>query len=269
VGVVVTRREVPDDGGDREGGMNIQTTAMVLGRYTQTPYSRVIDPADAMWATGPDWYWSVGESGMKCILKGLLASPILPQPGSILDLACGHGCVGRHIRAAFSSASIFWCDVAGADFCAREFGGEAIRSERELLNVSLPKVDAIWVGSLFTHVPEARAGLWLNHIAQALNPGGVLIATFHGRITAKLYREMIPSMVPMLDRLEPQHQETGWGFEAYNPATDPDWGMSLSRIDRLAFIGAAVPDTKIGSITEGGWAANQDVLVLLKNTPQR
>jgi SAM-dependent methyltransferase len=244
--------------------MDIQTAAAVVDRYRITPYSRVVDPADEMWNTGPDWYWAVGESGLDCVIKGLLASPI-PQPASFLDLACGYGRVGRHLRAAFPSTRIIWCDVQGADFCAREFGGETIRSEHELLNVAIPRVDAIWVGSLFTHVPEARAVVWLNHVAQALNPGGVLVATFHGRVTAKLYRNALPAMAPMLDRLEPQQQATGWGFEAYDTTADPGWGISLSRIDRLAHIAAAVPNTKIAAIVEGGWSANQDVLVLVKD----
>lgn len=242
--------------------MDIQTAATVLDRYNRGTYSRAVDPADEMWNTGPDWYWSVGLSGLDCIIKGLLASPI-PQPSSILDLACGYGRVGRHIRAAFPDTRIFWCDVQGPEFCVQHFGGEAVRSRHELLNVALPSVDAMWVGSLFTHVPEERARGWLKHVAGALNPGGVMIATFHGRVTAKLYREQLPAMTPMLDRIEPQRRANGWGFEAY--ADDPGWGISITNVDRLALIASEVPDTKIGSIIEGGWSANHDVLVLVKD----
>jgi hypothetical protein len=35
--------------------------------------------------------------------------------------------------------------------------------------------------------------------------------------------------------------------------------------DCLARLAAEVPDTRIGSLSEGAWAANHDVLVLIKN----
>src|SRR3954468_7014459 len=80
--------------------MDISTAARILQAYEQHSICREIDPADQMWNTGPDWYWDVGRSGLNCLINGLLASPI-PQPRSILDLACGYGRVGRHIAAAF------------------------------------------------------------------------------------------------------------------------------------------------------------------------
>jgi SAM-dependent methyltransferase len=242
--------------------MDIETGAHIMRTYGQNPISQEIDPADQMWITGPDWYWDVGRNGLDCLIKGLLVSPI-PEPRSILDLACGYGRVGRHLASAFLSTRLVWCDVDGAEFCARTFGGEAIKSDHELLNVELPRVDAVWVGSLFTHLPEHRARVWLRYIAACLNPGGVMVVTFHGRVMTKLYRAALPDMSLIIDRIEPECAATGWGFEPYG--TDPLWGFSLSAVGHLATIAAEVPDTKIGGIVEGGWAANQDVLVLVKD----
>ena len=242
--------------------MDIETAAQIMRVYQTTPFSRDLSPEDMMWITGPDWYWDVGRSGLDCLLKGLLASPI-PAPASVLDLACGFGRVGRHIAAAFPQTRLIWCDVEGADFCAQTFGGEVVQSQHELLNVKLPMVDAIWVGSLFTHVPEPRARLWLNHITSALNPGGVMVATFHGRVTTALYRSALPSVVPILDRIEPVCATTGWGFEPYDK--DPQWGFSLTSVGRLAAVASEVPHTKIGTLVEGGWSYNQDVLALVRD----
>ena len=244
--------------------MDFIAVASALRAYNQTQFSREIDPADEMWNTGQAWYWNVGRSGLDCIMRGLAASPIA-EPRSILDLACGYGRVARHISAAFPAVRLIWCDIEGAEFCAKHFGGEAICSDRELLNVRLPCVDAVWVGSLFTHVAEPRARTWLAHIVACLNPGGVMIATFHGRTTMRLYRSALPHMTPMLDRIEAECLATGWGYEAYDTATDPEWGFSVLAIDRLARVAADVPGTLIGGLAEGGWAANQDVLVLVKN----
>jgi SAM-dependent methyltransferase len=242
--------------------MDIETASRVMGTYGQNPISREIDPSDQMWTTGPDWYWDVGRDGLNCLIKGLLNSPI-PEPRSILDLACGYGRVGRHIAAAFPATRLIWCDVEGPEFCAKTFGGEVLRSEHELLNVEIPATDAIWVGSLFTHVPEDRARSWLRHITASLNPGGALVATFHGRVTSKLYRSAQLDMTPILDRIEPQCAANGWGFEP--DGDDPQWGYSISDIAHLATIAAETPNTKIGSLIEGGWAANHDVLILVRD----
>jgi hypothetical protein len=244
--------------------MDLNTAAGVLRTYENNPFSREIDPADEMWNAGPEWYWGVGRSGLDCIIKGLLESPI-SHPRSMLDLACGHGRVGRHIRSAFPDIRLIWCDIAGPDFCARCFGGEALRSDHELLNVELPRVDAIWSGSLFTHLTEHRSRAWLAHICARLNPGGALIATFHGRTTARLYRSAHPAATPIIDRIEPQCSTAGWGYEAYDAAVDPEWGFSMTTVDGLARVAAAVPNTRIGGLAEGACAANQDVLVLIKN----
>jgi hypothetical protein len=244
--------------------MDLNTAAGVLRTYENNPFSRELDPKDEMWNTGPAWYWGVGRSGLDCIMKGLLASPI-SSPSSILDLACGYGRVSRHIRSAFPDARLIWCDIDGPDFCAKHFGGEALRSDRELLNVGLPRVDVIWIGSLFTHVTEHRARAWLAHISACLNSGGALIATFHGRTAARLYRSALPAMTPLIDRIEPQCASTGWGYEAYDAAHDPEWGFSMTRVDCLARIAANVPDTRVGSLSEVAWAANHDVIVLIKD----
>jgi SAM-dependent methyltransferase len=244
--------------------VDLNSAAAVLRNYESNPFSREIDPADEMWNAGPSWYWGVGRSGLDCIIKGLLASPT-PYPRSILDLACGHGRVARHIRSAFPDVRLVWCDISGPDFCVKHFGGEALGSDRELLRVELPRVDAIWIGSLFTHVTEQRARAWLTHICACLNPGGALIATFHGRTTAQLYRSALPDVTPIIDRIEPQCLAAGWGYEPYDAAVDPEWGFSMSAVDCLARLAAAVPDTRIGNLSEGAWAGNQDVLVLIKN----
>ena len=245
--------------------MDIQSAADAMQRYRKKPFCRVVDPADEMWTTGPDWYWSVGQSGLDCVLRGLLASQVEGPPHSILDLACGYGRVGRHLVTAFPAQKFFWCDVQGPEFCVKHFGGEAVHSEHELLNVELPKVDAVWVGSLFTHVPERRARAWLAHVADCLNPGGVMIATFHGRTSIQLYRTALQEMIPIIDRVEPDCLVTGWGYHSYDAAIDPEWGFSMTAIDRLARIAAAVPGVRIRGLTEGGWAGNHDVLVLLKS----
>ncbi|MBA9019207.1 methyltransferase domain-containing protein [Aminobacter ciceronei] len=90
----------------------------------------------------------------------------------VLDLPCGHGRVSRHLKLLFPTAEMFYCDIdaEGADFCARTFGGTAIHSQPDLLQVGLPRsLDVIWIGSLFTHVDRKRTADWLGYLADHLS----------------------------------------------------------------------------------------------------
>lgn len=235
-----------------------------LGRieicYRRTEVDRAIHPADDMWQAGPDWYWSVGSSGVTCVLRALSATA-LPRVGSILDLACNYGRTGRHLRAAFPDVPIWFCDIHdGAAFCARQFGGEAIIAGPELTTVSLPKVDVIWIGSLFTHLTEAKTRSWLHYLAEHLNSHGVIVATFHGRRSAELFSTQLPDLVR---RTWPVAKSAGWGYVPYDDAA-PDWGFSMNTVTKLAEIAEAVPGLHIANLTEAAWGGNHDVLALAR-----
>ena len=244
--------------------MRVQQIAEVLGRYEAADLDRTIHPEDGMWLGGEKWYWSVGRSALECVLAGLLGSWQQDEPQSMLDLGCGHGRVGRHLRAAFSGTQFYWCDLTGADFCAERFGGYAIKSSRDPLSLNLPMVDAVWIGSLFTHLTEAMARQWLARAAACLRPEGVLVATFHGRTSIELYRRTQSAPAAQVDRVERGCLEHGWGYDAYDPATDPEWGFSMTSLPRLADVAANIKGTRIAGIVEGGWAGNHDVLTLVR-----
>jgi SAM-dependent methyltransferase len=242
--------------------MDYSTLASVMARYETVGLNREIHPQDRMWSTSPDCYWSVGKSALQCVLEGLAVTGRARDPGAILDLGCGYGRVGRHLRAAFPQARFYWCDVAGAEFCAERFGGEAIRSAADPAAVPLPFVDVIWVGSLFTHMTEESTRRWLSILAQRLNPEGVLIATFHGRTTLASYRSTGIINAGTADLIEEECRLRGWGYQPYR--AHENWGFSITSITRLAEIGASVPGMRIGGIREAGWANNHDVLTLIK-----
>ena len=244
--------------------MQLPQLAAILARYEAAELDRTIDPADGMWKTGPDWYWSVGLSALHCVLAGLGMSWQSRDPGTIIDFGCGYGRVGRHLRAAFPASRFYWWRPDGATFCAKHFGGEAIISNIDPAAVELPAADVIWVGSMFTHMTEANARQWLHRLAGHLRPEGILVATFHGRRSTAIFRARGGNMSRMVDRIEADRPPLGWGFEKYDPAAPAEWGVSISSPVKLAEIGASIPDTHIGGIREAGWSNNHDVLTLVK-----
>ncbi len=220
-----------------------------------------------MWLTGKEWYFAVGESGLKSIKMGVALS-WLQNVTSILDLPCGHGRVARYLRAAYPEAKMFFCDLekSGVDFCTQHFGGKAVYSQPELTEVALPTVDLIWVGSLFTHIDLDRTKRWLAYLARHLSPQGVLVATFHGHWTRKYHEEILPIIdAGSWDLIMKSYGETGFGYAPYGTPGMMDYGISLTRPGVVCDIISGIPGVRLIGYTERGWADNHDVVAITKN----
>lgn len=239
---------------------------------------RTIHPQDVMWQAGEDWYFPVGRSALRLVDLAARAS-WLPGIGSMLDLPCGHGRVGRYLRAAYPDAELFFCDIDkdGADFCAETFAGTAIHSQPELTGVALPKVDLIWVGSLFTHVDEMRMQRWLRYLCGHLNPDGMLLATFHGEWSVRM--QEIYRMIDDANwaRIVADYRRDGYGYAAYpNSAGDAgdrtgiqDYGISLCHPERVLQTVRGIPGVRLAGYMERGWADNHDVAMIAKDDRDR
>jgi trans-aconitate methyltransferase len=229
--------------------------------------SRKIDPKDQMWESGPKWYFQVGESGLN-VIRNILPLSRKRQVASILDLPCGHGRVGRYLRAAFPEARITYCDLDpdGVAFCANEFGGIPLFSKPELSDVEFgEQFDVIWVGSLFTHVDHDRTQRWLNHLCAALASDGVLVATFHGRWAIEVqqkYHQMVDDVT--WQKVIKQYDAEGYGFVSYPSMASSRYGISLVRASNIVQIVEGIPGVRMLAYIERGWADNHDVLGLAK-----
>ena len=230
-----------------------------------TDIERRIHPDDLMWKSGPDWYFSVGESGLKAVKHAISAS-WLTNVSRVLDLPCGHGRVARFLRHGFPDAEMFFCDIdrSGAEFCADVFHGTAIISKPELSDVALPdRLDVIWVGSLFTHVDRDRTARWLAYLSRHLAPHGVLVATFHGAFSAA-NNERLPLIESRaFSKILNGYRTVGYGYAPY--PGDDGYGVSLSTASAIMNIAAEIPGIRIVGYQERGWANNHDVLALTKN----
>jgi hypothetical protein len=240
--------------------MNFAELGHIWTNYLNTDVNRTIHPSDDMWLSGKEWYWSLGRSSVECVLRGL-STTTLPHVGRALEVACNWGRSGRQLRAAFPKAEIWFNDIhEGAEFCAREFGGHALQVDLEMTKAPLAKCDLIWIGSLFTHLTEAKTRSWLNYLSWQLNQGGILVATFHGRRSEEIFRDQFKNLVELT---WPVAKSTGWGYVPYDKA-QPEWGFSMNTVAKLVEIAEEVPGMRIGDLTEAGWDGNHDVLTLIK-----
>jgi SAM-dependent methyltransferase len=216
----------------------------------------------------PETYFLWGDSALRCI--GLAVDAVGGEaPTSILDFPCGHGRVLRSLKSAFPSAKLTACDIDrdGVDFCETTFGAEGVYSNHDLGQVELGgDFDLIWVGSLFTHLPEAKWGDFLDFLVQRLAPAGLLVFTTHG----PWYAEQIRAENSPLGGVPPEglmemlrgFEEAGFGFAAY-PEFD-DYGLSLSAPAEVTRRLQALDGIRLVLYLERGWRGHQDVVACQK-----
>jgi SAM-dependent methyltransferase len=204
------------------------------------PINKNVAPNDQMFREGAtQHYFYVGRSNLLAIFNILNAR--LTYPGgdtpirSILDFGCGHGRVTRWLRAAFRDANIFVTDrdTAGVNWCVEQF--DCIPAEP---NLSSSTYDLIWLGSVFTHLPEQTAESLLQPLLAALRPNGVLAFTSQGRFSVERMqtfdwkRDSRTWMHYGLDRslfeaVLSGYRETGYGFVEY--PRQIDYGVCIAK----------------------------------------
>jgi SAM-dependent methyltransferase len=201
-------------------------------------------------------YFSVGASALN-VINSVLALAQVNSPKTILDFGCGAGRVTRWLHAAFPQAAISGCDLREGDlaFVHNNLGASTWVSGTDVANLQQPSsLDLIWVGSVVTHLDEAAGEALVRKLAEWLKPGGLLIASLHGR-TACTYGNS-GKVKYIRDDLWPRiligYHANGYGYCDYPgqkgygiSLTSPEWVMSLAqRLEgtRLVYFGEAVWD---------------------------
>jgi SAM-dependent methyltransferase len=109
----------------------------------------------------------------------------LDDTKALLDFGCGCGRVLLALERRTAIPSLTGCDV---DERSIEWCQQNLRRSRCFVNGALPPLpvepgsfDLIWCGSVFTHLDEDRQDRWLEELHRILTPGGILLASVHGR----------------------------------------------------------------------------------------
>ncbi|WP_029350754.1 class I SAM-dependent methyltransferase [Bosea sp. 117] len=247
--------------------MDITEAALIMAACRARGVSKETAPDDEMWQHGSPWYWWVGESGLGCILSAMSQSAATREVKRVLDLPCGHGRVGRWLKAAFPQAEVYGCDLnrSGVDFCASTLGLIPVYSHEELTSAELPRdLDVIWVGSLFTHVDEARTTRWMRYLIDHLAPGGLLVATFHGLFPRASHETMPLINTQSWQTIVAGYEEKGYGYARYTEMDLGDYGVSVSKPSRILDIAGTFEGTRVIAYMERAWADNHDVLAIAR-----
>ncbi len=122
------------------------------------------------------------------VLLEKLDRPLLGMQ-QVLEFASGYGRFTRHLAKVLPGRVTCAEVLPGAsEFLAREFAVDTVESTHEPELLQLPRrYDLVFVLSLFTHLPVPMWGPWLRVLADAVEPGGILLFTVHSEDAAAEY----------------------------------------------------------------------------------
>jgi len=231
---------------------------------TAAKVSRTVAPDDDMYASGPDWYFEVGQSGLKNIKDAIGDRPVT----SILDIPSGYGRVLRYLRAEWATADIVACDLnnKAVDFCAKEFDAIPLYSSTDFSEIKLDQTfDLIWCGSLLTHFDKRIWTDFFDFVIPRIRDKGTLVFTTHGRIAAHLAEQHNPVYgltEGQFRILVSDYQAEGFSYVNYSDDY-PTYGISLTSASWVMRFLEKFPTFKVTLFKEQGWG-HQDVYAFHK-----
>jgi SAM-dependent methyltransferase len=224
---------------------------------------RNISENDLMYRASGTWYMHFGNAALDCILRAMNKAG-MPDPENILVLPCGHGRELRFFRSRFPDARIVACDIDrdAVDFCARTFGVEGAYSHNDPGQISMPhRFDAIWCGSLVTHLDEAGWRALLQFFSEHLKSGGLLVFSTHGPFMTEKFRSGAYDLgIDEVTKKEMlcRYDQTGFAYGDYYGQTG--YGISLSSKEWVRRLISEVPGLRLLDYAERGWFRNHDTV---------
>lgn len=253
-------------------------------------YDRTISPDDHMAFSGEEAYFRVTDSGAECILHGVKSVGLhLTNIRSVLDFGSGYGRVYRALPRMFPSAVCTAMELiaAAARFCAETFGGDYVVSSENLDHVAMPRqYDVVWVGSVFTHLPQHRWVGLMSFLARITSPGGVVVFTVHGEKSLHVFEtHILSSMSHVMTESDfrkvqsdlpqkgfcyvpKQAADLAHGVKIGMNITPGEYGFSFNTESWVRGFIQTLPEWELVSHCPAAWANNHDVVTVQRRIKQ-
>jgi SAM-dependent methyltransferase len=251
--------------------------------------NRTIAPDDHMLQGGEDAYFRTAEAGRRAVLAGVYGAGRDPvEIHHVLDFGSGYGRVYRALAEGFPDAILTACDLMepAARFCAQTFGGNWAKGNEDLSLIQLPvRYDLIWLGSVFTHLPEGRWTDLLSFLSERTKPRGVIVFTTHGARAIQVHEEFAlkrnPNLIPRdtFEWIKAEVDRSGFAFASTQPGTlqsindrgidvsEGEYGFSFTSESWVRTAIGALPELRFVSYVQGGWGNNHDVVSVQRLPP--
>jgi SAM-dependent methyltransferase len=143
---------------------------------------------------------------------------------SVIDFGCGYGRVTRWLPTVLSPDKVTACDVQaeGVRWCAAEFGVRPLVGQPNIADTHFDTYDVLFAISVATHVSPGRLGVLFRTLMRIINPGGVVIFSTHGPISAQTAGRIKEYIDPQ--KVLSDLDQTGSAFIPYPHYADADLG---------------------------------------------
>jgi SAM-dependent methyltransferase len=193
-------------------------------RFRAAHPGKTFPPAELRYnVVGPctvEQFRETGLQTLKDIQTALTTVGAALHARDVLDFGCGCGRLAGAIIETDAAVSYVGCDVdaRAIAWCQAHLTPHRFlaTTDRPPLPFAAGSFDVIWCGSVFTHLDEERQFVWLDELARLLRPGGVLLASVHGR---ESWRERLPSWA------KAKLEKSGFLYARTNvdAGVHPDW----------------------------------------------
>ena len=175
-----------------------------------------------------------------------------------LDFGCGYGRVTRFLVQDVPAERV-WCfdvDETAVRFCSKEFGVNPLFRYSEGLHF-----DVVYAISVVTHLDEPEIERFIGGASNWLNPGGILLFTFHGDRAVDVMRDPASPSHVHLGGIESDLVTQGFAFRPYEKSTD--CGTTWHRPDYLRELVRSTSGSGLEEVlfTPAGLDNHQDVIV--------
>jgi SAM-dependent methyltransferase len=221
---------------------------------------------DHYFGSGMSAAWAI-DNIIRC-RSAVAADPSFPA--EVLDFGSGCGRVARFIRALYPHARVHVADLRQEDarWCVNSLG--CVPAPDRLPQQSY---DLIWLGSVFTHLPEKAARELLSQLLRSLKDYGVLAFSTQGRFAHWKLKNIdwIAAakhtwMSYGLDKIQVQHlinqyEDSGYGYVNY-PAQE-GYGVCIANAEWYSTSLRNIQDVTQIFFQERAYDDHQDVIAFM------
>lgn len=203
-----------------------------------------------------DYYFNDGAQSAIQLAELLRYLNGSTPPSTLLEFACGYGCVTRHLELAFPKTEIFCSDIHPQ---AMKFLREELNIRNCHLSATNPdefkcaqNFDAIFALSFFSHMPAKTWAAWLARLYSLVAKDGLLVFTTHGLQSRRFLGS--PTIPP-----------DGFWFAASSEQKDlsvADYGQTIVTLDFVHRAVLQVLNSNLTLYREAYWWKHQDLYVV-------
>ena len=200
-----------------------------------------------------------------------------PARADVFDFGCGCGRLTRYLGAVeryrvFASdinpQLVTWCRDNLKQVDTR------LNDARPPLPFDDRQFDFVYSLSIFTHLPEHLAKLWLGEIARTLKPGGIFAFTTHGLMAldiveaSQAHRAMFAIAADQMEEIRRNFTQAGFAYLSYSPVAidaahaGDEYGNSFVAEARVRDHWIDKEIWELAEFIPGGLRGWQDVVVL-------